>query len=97
MTNIIDELKLQIKLLQDENIQLKNKLSSYSNSKGKQHYYEKNKEEVNRKAIERSKKLKETNPEEYKSRQKEYSHRYYLKKKQEKLNNESLEIKNITT
>jgi hypothetical protein len=91
MTDNIVELKLQIQHLIEENQQLKNKLSSYSNSKGKQRYYEKNKQELNKKTTDFLKNFKETNPEEFKRRQKEYSHRYYLKKKQERLMNKETE------
>jgi hypothetical protein len=70
------ELLNKIKILEEENIQLKKKLENYNNSR--RSYYEKNKEVVNQKAKERLKKLSQENPDKLK----EINRKAYLKRKE---------------
>ena len=82
------DLIIKNKILEDENIKLKEQLHKYTHSQ--KEYYEKNKEIVMQKASENKKKIKETNPEKIK----EYAKRAYLKRK-EKLKELKLENENI--
>ena len=66
-----DELKQRINELEQH-------LKKYTNSKGHQEYYEKNKEIIKKKGTINLTKLKEENPEKLK----EYRRTYYLKKKE---------------
>lgn len=79
------ELLNKIKILEEENIQLKKKLENYNNSR--RSYYEKNKEAVNQKAKERLKKLLQENPDKLK----EINRKAYLKRKEKvKENSENI-------
>ena len=79
------ELLNKIKILEEENIQLKKKLENYNNSR--RSYYEKNKEAVNQKAKERLKKLSQENPDKLK----EINRKAYLKRKEKvKENSENI-------
>ena len=66
-----DELKQRINELEQH-------LKKYTNSKGHQEYYEKNKEIIKKKGTIKLTKLKEENPEKIK----EYRRRAYLKRKE---------------
>jgi hypothetical protein len=70
------ELLTKIKILEEENIELKKKLENYNNSR--KSYYEKNKEIVNQKAKERLKKISQENPDKLK----EINRKAYLKRKE---------------
>lgn len=81
------------KQLEDEVVSLKkkitdleNKLQKYTNNDSKKRYYEKNKEIIKQKALEKKKLLKEENPEKIK----EYAHTAYLNRKA-KLEKEKIE------
>lgn len=79
------ELLTKIKILEEENIELKKKLENYNNSR--KSYYEKNKEIVNQKAKERLKKISQENPDKLK----EINRKAYLKRKEKiKDNNENI-------
>lgn len=82
--------------LEQENILLKQKiqeleerLKKYTNGDNHKRYYEKNKDKVKEIGANYLNKLKEENPEKLK----EYRRTYYLKKKNEKLNSNKIDIK----
>ena len=70
----IEEYVNKIKILEDENIQLKNKLKTYTAPTRNKNYYETHKEDI----IQKTKEYKDNLPLEKK---KEYARRAYLKKK----------------
>jgi hypothetical protein len=70
----VEEYVNKIKILEDENIQLKNKLKTYTAPTRNKNYYEIHKEEI----IQKTKEYKDNLPLEKK---KEYARRAYLKKK----------------
>jgi hypothetical protein len=71
----------KIKLLEQENELLKQKLSNYTNSSSYKKYYEANKDKINEKKRERAKINYENNKELIRQKQKEY----YEKTKKEKI------------
>ena len=70
----VEEYINKIKILEDENIQLKNKLKIYTAPARNKNYYETHKEDI----IQKTKEYKDNLPLEKK---KEYARRAYLKKK----------------
>ena len=70
----VEEYVNKIKILEDENIQLKNKLKIYTAPMRNKNYYETHKEDI----IQKTKEYKNNLPLEKK---KEYARRAYLKKK----------------
>lgn len=70
----VEEYINKIKILEDENIQLKNKLKIYTAPTRNKNYYETHKEDI----IQKTKEYKDNLPLEKK---KEYARRAYLKKK----------------
>lgn len=70
----VEEYINKIKILEDENIQLKNKLKIYTTPARNKNYYETHKEDI----IQKTKEYKDNLPLEKK---KEYARRAYLKKK----------------
>ena len=70
----VEEYINKIKILEDENIQLKNKLKIYTEPARNKNYYETHKEDI----IQKTKEYKDNLPLEKK---KEYARRAYLKKK----------------
>jgi len=77
MDEYIDMLKNEIEELKNKNIELEEKLKSYTNPNRNKKYYEKNSEVVKEKAKNYMEKIKETNPEKLK----EWRHQAYLNKK----------------
>ena len=71
----------KIKLLEQENELLKQKLSNYTNSPAYKKYYEANKDKINEKKRERAKVHYEKNKDIIRQKQKEY----YEKTKKEKI------------
>ena len=74
----IDYLKKENDELKQRINELEQHLKKYTNSKGHQEYYEKNKEIIKKKGTINLTKLKEENPEKIK----EYRRRAYLKRKE---------------
>ena len=70
----VEEYVNKIKILEDENMQLKNKLKTYTAPTRNTKYYETHKEDI----IQKTKEYKDNLPTEKK---KEYARRAYLKKK----------------
>ena len=77
MNENIDILKLEIEELKKKNIELEEKLKSYTNPERNKKYYEKNSNVVKEKAKTYMEKMKETNPEKLK----EWRHTAYLNRK----------------
>ena len=77
MNEEIDILKLKIEELKKKNIELEEKLKSYTNPERNKKYYEKNSYIVKEKAKNYMEKIKETNPEKLK----EWRHQAYLNRK----------------
>ena len=77
MNEEIDILKLEIEELKKKNIELEEKLKSYTNPERNKKYYEKNSNIVKEKAKTYMEKIKETNPEKLK----EWRHQAYLNRK----------------
>ena len=77
MNEEINILKLEIEELKKKNIELEEKLKSYTNPERNKKYYEKNSNIVKEKAKTYMGKIKETNPEKLK----EWRHNAYLNRK----------------
>lgn len=77
MNEEINILKLEIEELKKKNIELEEKLKSYTNPGRNKKYYEKNSNIVKEKAKTYMEKIKETNPEKLK----EWRHQAYLNRK----------------
>jgi len=78
MNEEIDNLKFEIEQLKNKNIELEEKLKSYTNPTRNKKYYEKNSDIVKEKAKSYMEKIKETNPEKLK----EWRHNAYIKRKE---------------
>jgi len=78
MNEEINELKHEIEKLKIKNIELEEKLKSYTNPTRNKKYYEKNSDIVKEKAKSYMEKIKETNPEKLK----EWRHNAYIKRKE---------------
>jgi predicted MPP superfamily phosphohydrolase len=85
----IDIIKKEVEELKKKNTELEERLKKYTNGDNHKRYYEKNKEKVMELGANYLQKLKEENPEKLK----EYRRTYYLKKKNEKLNSNKIDIK----
>jgi len=85
----IDIIKKEVEELKKKNGELEERLKKYTNGDNHKRYYEKNKEKVMELGANYLQKLKEENPEKLK----EYRRTYYLKKKNEKLNSNKIDIK----
>lgn len=77
MDEDINKLKNEIQELKNRNIELEEKLKSYTNPSRNKKYYEKNSNVVKEKAKSYMEKIKETNPEKLK----EWRHQAYLNRK----------------
>ncbi len=77
MDEEINKLKHEINELKNKNIELEEKLKSYTNPKRNKKYYEKNSDVVKENAKNYIEKIKETNPEKLK----EWRHQAYLNRK----------------
>ena len=77
MDEDINKLKNEIQELKNRNIELEEKLKSYTNPSRNKKYYEKNSDVVKEKAKSYMEKIKETNPEKLK----EWRHQAYLNRK----------------
>ena len=87
MDEEINKLKHEIDELKNKNIELEEKLKSYTNPHRNKRYYEKNSDVVKENAKNYIEKIKETNPEKLK----EWRHQAYLNRKAK------LKIKDETT
>lgn len=87
MDEEINKLKHEIDELKNKNIELEEKLKSYTNPTRNKKYYEKNSDAVKENAKNYIEKIKETNPEKLK----EWRHQAYLNRKAK------LKIKDETT
>lgn len=87
MVEEINKLKHEIEELKNKNIELEEKLKSYTNPTRNKKYYEKNSDAVKENAKNYIEKIKETNPEKLK----EWRHQAYLNRKAK------LKIKDETT
>ena len=87
MDEEINKLKHEIEELKNKNIELEEKLKSYTNPDRNKRYYEKNSDVVKENAKNYIEKIKETNPEKLK----EWRHQAYLNRKAK------LKIKDETT
>jgi predicted MPP superfamily phosphohydrolase len=85
----IDIIKKEVEEWKKKNGELEERLKKYTNGDNHKRYYEKNKEKVMELGANYLQKLKEENPEKLK----EYRRTYYLKKKNEKLNSNKIDIK----
>lgn len=77
MDEEINKLKHEIDELKNKNIELEEKLKSYTNPHRNKRYYEKNSDAVKENAKNYIEKIKETNPEKLK----EWRHQAYLNRK----------------
>ena len=77
MDEEINKLKHEIDELKNKNIELEEKLKSYTNPTRNKKYYEKNSDAVKENAKNYIEKIKETNPEKLK----EWRHQAYLNRK----------------
>lgn len=77
MDEEINKLKNEIEELKNKNIELEEKLKSYTNPTRNKKYYEKNSDAVKENAKNYIEKIKETNPEKLK----EWRHQAYLNRK----------------
>ena len=77
MVEEINKLKHEIEELKNKNIELEEKLKSYTNPTRNKKYYEKNSDVVKENAKNYIEKIKETNPEKLK----EWRHQAYLNRK----------------
>ena len=77
MVEEINKLKYEIEELKNKNIELEEKLKSYTNPHRNKRYYEKNSDVVKENAKNYIEKIKETNPEKLK----EWRHQAYLNRK----------------
>lgn len=77
MDEEINKLKHEIHELKNKNIELEEKLKSYTNPHRNKRYYEKNSDVVKENAKNYIEKIKETNPEKLK----EWRHKAYLNRK----------------
>ena len=77
MVEEINKLKYEIEELKNKNIELEEKLKSYTNPTRNKKYYEKNSDAVKENAKNYIEKIKETNPEKLK----EWRHQAYLNRK----------------
>ena len=77
MDEEINKLKHEIHELKNKNIELEEKLKSYTNPTRNKKYYEKNSDIVKEKAKNYMEKIKETNP----GKIKEWRHQSYLNRK----------------
>ena len=82
MTDIVDidmynNLMIENELLKKKNIELEEKLRSYTNTERNKRYYEKNSEKVKEKAKNYMERMKTENPEKLK----EWRHNAYMKRK----------------
>ncbi len=77
MDEEINKLKHEIDELKNKNIELEEKLKSYTNPHRNKRYYEKNSDVVKENAKNYIEKIKETNPEKLK----EWRHQAYLNRK----------------
>jgi FtsZ-binding cell division protein ZapB len=77
MDEEINKLKHEIHELKNKNIELEEKLKSYTNPHRNKRYYEKNSDVVKENAKNYIEKIKETNPEKLK----EWRHQAYLNRK----------------
>ena len=77
MDEEINKLKNEIEELKNKNIELEEKLKSYTNPTRNKKYYEKNSDTVKENAKNYIEKIKETNPEKLK----EWRHQAYLNRK----------------
>ena len=77
MVEEINKLKHEIDELKNKNIELEEKLKSYTNPTRNKKYYEKNSDAVKENAKNYIEKIKETNPEKLK----EWRHQAYLNRK----------------
>ena len=77
MVEEINKLKHEIEELKNKNIELEEKLKSYTNPTRNKKYYEKNSDAVKENAKNYIEKIKETNPEKLK----EWRHQAYLNRK----------------
>jgi hypothetical protein len=92
MEEELNTLKKENEVLRKQNLELQEHLKKYTNGNNHKRYYEKNKEKVKEIGSNYIQKLKVENPEKLK----EYRRTYYLKKKQQKLDNKINEnINNI--
>jgi hypothetical protein len=83
MEEELNTLKKENEVLRKQNLELQECLKKYTNGNNHKRYYEKNKEKVKEIGSNYLQKLKVENPEKLK----EYRRTYYLKKKQQKLDN----------
>jgi hypothetical protein len=84
----IDIIKKENEELKKKNIELEERLKKYTNGDNHKRYYEKNKEKVMEIGANYLQKLKTDNPEKLK----EYRRTYYLKKKNEKMNSNKIDL-----
>jgi len=77
MVEEINKLKHEIEELKNKNIELEEKLKSYTNPTRNKKYYEKNSDAVKENAKNYIEKIKETNP----KKLKEWRHQAYLNRK----------------
>jgi hypothetical protein len=85
----INKLKHEIEELKNKNIELEEKLKSYTNPTRNKKYYEKNSDVVKENAKKYIEKIKETNPEKLK----EWRHQAYLNRKVKlKVNKETINV-----
>ena len=88
MVNIdmYNKLIIENELLKKKNVELEEKLKTYTNTERKKKYYEKNSEKVKEKAKTQMERMKTENPEKLK----QWRHTAYMnrKKKLEKVNND---------
>ena len=89
MDEEINKLKHEIDELKNKNIELEEKLKSYTNPTRNKKYYEKNSDAVKENAKNYIEKIKETNPEKLK----EWRHQAYLNRKAKlKVNEETINV-----
>ena len=89
MVEEINKLKYEIEELKNKNIELEEKLKSYTNPTRNKKYYEKNSDVVKENAKNYIEKIKETNPEKLK----EWRHQAYLNRKAKlKVNEETINV-----
>jgi len=77
MNDIVNKLMIENELLKKKNIELEEKLRSYTNTERNKRYYEKNSEKVKEKARNYMEKMKTENPEKLK----EWRHTAYMNRK----------------